>query len=31
LVELSKVIDGYAGALQTVEFEEQLAKLEKAK
>jgi hypothetical protein len=28
--ELSKVIDGYARSLQTVEFEERLSKLEKA-
>jgi hypothetical protein len=28
--ELTKVIDGYARTLQAVEFEERLAKLEKA-
>jgi hypothetical protein len=28
--ELSKVIDGYARSLQTVELEERLSKLEKA-
>jgi hypothetical protein len=29
-VELSKVVDGYARTLQSVEFEERLSKLEKA-
>jgi hypothetical protein len=28
--ELSKVVDGYARSLQTIEFEERLSKLEKA-